>query len=102
MQLLENAVLDQLFKKKFLNNVTKLSNYFFQELNKIKNEYPNIIKEIRGKGFLIGIQLILIKLNLLKSLEKNYLLTIRAAENVIRILPPSKCKKNEIDKALKL
>ena len=37
--------------KKFLNNVTKLSNYFILELNKIKNLYPNIIKEIRGKGF---------------------------------------------------
>ena len=36
-----------------------------------------------------------------KSLEKNYLLTIRAAENVIRILPPLNVKKNEIDLALK-
>ena len=32
----------------------------------------------------------------------NKLLTIRAAENVIRILPPLNVKKNEIDKALKI
>ena len=29
------------------------------------------------------------------------LLTIRAAENVVRILPPLNVKKNEIDKAIK-
>ena len=32
----------------------------------------------------------------------NYLLTIRAAENVVRILPPLNVKKNEIDIALKI
>ena len=33
---------------------------------------------------------------------KNKLLTIKAAENVIRILPPLNVKKNEIDLALKI
>ena len=32
----------------------------------------------------------------------NKLLTIRAAENVVSVLPPLKCKKNEIDQALKI
>ncbi len=32
----------------------------------------------------------------------NRLLTIRAAENVIRVLPPLNVKKNEIDDALKI
>tara|TARA_B100001250_G_scaffold405160_1_gene422208 strand:+ start:153 stop:1319 length:1167 start_codon:yes stop_codon:yes gene_type:complete len=97
-----NAVLDQLLKKNFLKNVTKLSKYFLIELNKIKNEYPKIIKDIRGKGFLIGIQLQFDQSKFIKSLEKNYLLTIRAAENVIRVLPPLNVKKNEIDLALKI
>ena len=95
-------VMNQLFKKGFLKNVKKLSKYFFLELNKIKNEYPKIIKEIRGKGLLIGIQLHFEQSKFIKSLEKNYLLTIRAAENVIRILPPLNVKKNEIDLALKI
>ena len=33
---------------------------------------------------------------------ENQLLTIRAAENVIRILPPLNVKKNELDQALKI
>ena len=97
-----NSVLDQILKKNFLINVTKLSKYFLNELNKIKNKYPNVIKEIRGKGFLIGIQLQSDQTKFIKSLEKNYLLTIRAAENVIRILPPLNVKKTEIDLAIKI
>ena len=45
-----NAVLDQIFKKGFLKNVEKSSKYFRAELNKIKEDYPTIIKEIRGIG----------------------------------------------------
>jgi len=97
-----NAVLDQIYKKNFLNKVTKLSNYFLDELNNIKNKYPKLIKDIRGKGLLIGIQLHFNQTKFIKSLEKNYLLTIRAAENVVRILPPLNVKKNEIDFALKI
>ena len=52
-----NTVMDIIFNKKFLNNVKNLSKYFFSNLNKLKAKYPNIIKEIRGRGLLIGIQL---------------------------------------------
>ena len=97
-----NAVLDQILKKSFLKNVSNLSTYFLKELNKIKNHYPKIIKEVRGRGFLIGIQLHFDQAKFIKSLEKNYLLTIRAAENVIRILPPLNVKRNEIDLALRI
>ncbi len=97
-----NAVLDQIFKKGFLKNVKKMSIYFHTELNKIKNEYSKIIKEVRGVGFLIGLQLFHDQTKFIKSLENNKLLTIRAAENVIRILPPLTVKKKEIDIALKI
>ena len=97
-----NAVLDQIFKKGFFNNLKKVSKYFYKELDKLKKDYPNIIKEIRGEGLLIGIQLHFDQSKFIKSLEKNYLLTIRAAENVIRILPPLNVKKKEIDLALKI
>ena len=51
---------------------------------------------------MIGLQLHFDQSNFIKSLEKNYLLTIRAAENVIRILPPLNIKKSEIDLGLKI
>ena len=97
-----NKVMDIVSNKKFLDNVKKLSKYFLSNLKKIKEKYPNIIKQIRGRGFLIGIQLHQDQTNFIKKLMDNKLLTIRAAENVVRILPPLNVKKNEIDEALKI
>ena len=97
-----NAVMDQIFKKGFLTNVRKISNYFIKELNNIKKKYPKLIKEIRGKGLLIGIQLFNDQSKFIQNLMDNKLLTIRAAENVVRILPPLNVKKSEIDLALNI
>ena len=97
-----NAVLDQVFKRGFLQNVQKISNYFFFELNKIKNQYPKIIKEIRGIGLLLGLQLFSDQTKFIKKLMDNKLLTIRGGENVIRILPPLNVKKKEVDLAIKI
>ena len=73
-----------------------MSNYFHQELNNIKKQFPKVIKEVRGRGFLIGLQLYKNQSIIIKKLENNKLLTIRAAENVIRILPPLNVKKKRI------
>ena len=97
-----NSVMDIISNKKFLKNVKKISEHFLSNLNKIKEEYPNIIKEIRGRGLLIGIQLKLDQAKFIKMLMDNNLLTIRAAENVVRILPPLNVKKNEINQSLKI
>ena len=97
-----NTVMDIVSSKKFLNNVKNSSKYFFSNLNQLKEKYPNIIKEIRGRGLLIGIQLHKDQAKFIKKLMDNKLLTIRASENVVRILPPLNVKKKEIDQALKI
>ena len=97
-----NAVLDQIFKKGFLKNVQKSSKHFISELNKIKEDYPEIIKEVRGIGLLLGLQLYNDQSKFIKKLEDNKLLTMRAGENVVRILPPLNVKKQEIDLAIKI
>ena len=97
-----NAVLDIIFKKKFLNNVKKNAKYFNEKLKELKNKFPKTIKEIRGRGFLIGIQIFGDQNSFIEELMQNKLLTIRAAENVVRILPPLNVKKNEIDQAIKI
>jgi len=97
-----NTVMDIVSKKSFLNNVKRLSKYFLEKLNSIKFEHPDIIKEIRGRGLLIGIQLHNNPTLFIKKLMDYRLLTIRAAENVVRILPPLNVKKKEIDIAVKI
>ena len=96
-----NAVLDQI-NSKLLKNVNKMSKYFISQLNIIKTKYPKVIKEVRGVGLLIGLQLYDDQTKFIMKLMENKLLTIRAAENVIRLLPPLNVNKSEINLALKI
>ena len=95
-------VMDIVSNKKFLKKVKSSSKFFLSDLEKIKEKYPNIIKQIRGKGLLIGIQLYTDQTIFIKKLMDYKLLTIRAAENVVRILPPLNVKKIELVQALKI
>ena len=97
-----STVMDIISKKSFLKNVKKNSEYFHKELNKLKQNFPKIIKDIRGRGLLIGLQLYTDQTIFIKKLMNKKLLTIRAAENVVRILPPLNVKKREIDQAIKI
>ena len=97
-----NAVLDQIFKKGFLNNVRKNSLLFINGLKKIQKDYPSVIKEVRGLGFLLGLQLFKDQSKFIDKLLENKMLTIRASENVVRILPPLNVSKKEIYIALKI
>ena len=97
-----NAVIDVLFKKGFLNNVRKNGKFFKYELMKLKNKYPKIIKEVRGQGLLIGLALYKDQTDFIKRLLMQKLLTVKAAENVVRLLPPLNVTKKEISIALKI
>ncbi len=97
-----NAVMDVIFKKGFLGNVTKNGNHFLKGLKKLKEKYPKIIKEVRGKGLLIGLCLHRDQTKFIQKLIDNNLLTIRAAENVVRLLPPLNVTKQEINLGLKI
>ena len=57
---------------------------------------------VRGVGLLVGLQLFGDQTKFIKKLTDNNLLTIRAGENVIRILPPLNVRKIEIDQAIKI
>jgi len=97
-----NAVMDILFKKGFLSNVRKNGEYFQQELKKLKDKYPRIIKEVRGQGLLIGLALYRDQSDFIKRLLQQKLLTVKASDNVVRLLPPLNVTKKEINLALKI
>ena len=65
-------------------------------------KFPEIINEVRGKGLLLGLQLKVNNTIFIEKLRKKRLLTIKANENVVRILPPLNVKKNEVNMALKI
>jgi len=94
-----NAVLDIILEKDFLNNVIKKGDYFDETLNKIKKKYPKIIGEIRGIGLLKGMKMLVDNVEFIKKLAEHKMLTVKAEENVIRLLPPLIVSKKEIDES---
>jgi predicted acetylornithine/succinylornithine family transaminase len=98
------TVINSLLGEGILDNVSKLGLYFLDRLKIFQNKYNKIIKDVRGRGFILGIELInpQITNDLVKSLYENGLLTIITEKTVIRILPPLNANKYEIDHAIKV
>jgi acetylornithine/N-succinyldiaminopimelate aminotransferase len=97
-----NAVLDIILEKDFLKNVVEVGKYFSSELEKIKNKYPEVIEEVRGKGLLKGIKLKKKNTEFLNELFQEKLLAVKASDNVVRLLPPLIVTKDEINKAVSI
>ena len=97
-----NAVLDIILKKGFLKRVQNNGLFFKRELEELKNQYPKVIDEVRGKGLLLGIRLRTNQLKFIKKLLDNNLLVVKAADNVVRLLPPLNVKRDEIELALSI
>ena len=97
-----NAVLDIILQKGFLSNVIALGEYFEGELLKIKEKFPDILEDIRGKGLLKGVKLKVDNITFMNLLFENKLLVVKASENVIRLLPPLIVNKSEIDEAISI
>ncbi len=95
-----NAVLDVLFQKNFFKNVKDKGNYFHKGLIKVKEKYPKIIGEVRGLGLMKGIKMLVDNTEFMNKLMSHKMLTVKAAENVIRLFPPLIVNNKELDEAI--
>ena len=95
-----NSVLDIIYSKDFLKNVEKKGEFFDQELKKIKNKYPKVIKEVRGRGLMKGIKMTVDNSEFMKKLMDNKMLTVKAEENVVRLFPPLTVANMELDEGI--
>ena len=92
-------VLKIIANKVFLESVNQISEYFWQKLKGLERVYDNII-EVRGAGLLLGIRTKSNNLEIASLFKKNKLLTVIAADNVIRFAPPLIIKKYHVNEAI--
>ena len=91
------AVLDVMKGESLVENASQAGNYLQDELSKL-----NGIKEIRGRGLMLGIDPAPEYSDIRdKLLFKSHIFTGGAKNNVMRLLPPLSVKKEEIDIFLK-
>ncbi len=93
------AVLDIIEKEKLLNHVQQISQYFVEKLNALKTHY-SIIKEIRGFGLMLGIELTQESAPIVEKMLQYNVIANATAVNVIRIVPPLIITQKEIDEFL--
>lgn len=95
-----NAVLDVMQEKDFLHHVQEMGALLHEGLTDLQVRYPNYIKEVRGVGLLLGIQMHAPHYQFVEKLRAKKLLTSPAQDNVIRILPPLMVEEENIFQAL--
>lgn len=91
------AALDVIIDEKLADRSLELGAYMLNELKKVKNP---IIKEVRGKGLFIGVELTTSARTFCERLKEEGLLCKETHENVIRFAPPLVITKEDLDWAL--
>lgn len=94
------------------DQITHSGSYLLENLSTLKNKYPHVIKDIRGLGLMIGIELQNISIpdtytdlsvasyTTLKALEDHQLTLIPSGTHVLRILPAYTITKSDLDLGL--
>ena len=97
-----NAVLDVMLKPGFLDGVDRVARLLHRRLGDVAERHPKVLAEIRGAGLMIGLkcQQDVQNNKLIESLFKRQMLTVSAAENVVRLLPPLIIDESHIDEAV--
>jgi acetylornithine/succinyldiaminopimelate/putrescine aminotransferase len=95
------AVFKAIQNEKLLNNSKKMADYLFAQLESLAKRY-SFIKEIRGKGLMIGIELEHEGKPIVEEALKQGLLINCTQDKVLRLMPPLIVTKKDIDKAIKI
>jgi acetylornithine/N-succinyldiaminopimelate aminotransferase len=95
------AVLETLLTRGVLENCRRVGSYFMECLGKLREKYP-FIREIRGKGLILGTELTIAGADIVRSCMEKGLLINCTNENVLRFVPPLIITEADIDRAVEI
>ena len=93
------AVVDEVAKPEFLDQVQMTANRFRQRLAELCDLYPEIVNEVRGKGLIAGIRCVVPNGDLVAAARAEKLLTVGAGDNVVRFVPPLNISEADVQDA---
>ena len=95
------ATLQALTQDGLIDNAEKMGKLFRKELERLKEKHT-VIREIRGKGLMIGIELKFeVKDILMEGIEKNLLL-LYSGRNILRLLPPLVISEEDVTRSIEI
>ena len=95
------AFLRVLIEERLVEKAEERGNYFRQQLEKIKEEF-HLVKEVRGKGLMVGMELYSGAREVVKECRERGLLINCTAGETLRFLPPLIVQKEDINRALEI
>ena len=95
------AVFEAIKKERLLLNAQQMGDYLRGELLRLRSKYP-VIKEVRGMGLMIGVELIVGAQKVADYCFSKKLLINCTQKKVLRIMPALTVKKQEIDQAMEI
>ncbi|MEP3918188.1 aspartate aminotransferase family protein [Ascidiaceihabitans sp.] len=94
------AVLDEVNTPEFLAEVNRKSGLLRQKLEGLVADNPDVFESVRGAGLMIGIKCKAVNLDIVNAGYDTQVITVPAADNVIRLLPPLTITDDEIADAI--
>jgi acetylornithine/N-succinyldiaminopimelate aminotransferase len=94
------AAFDEISRPETLDHVRRIAGYFGQQLAGLKDRFPDVIADIRGKGLLIGLKLIPNNREFMAAARDQRLLMAGGGDNCIRLLPPLILTEDEAREAI--
>ena len=95
-----NAVLDVVLAPGFLDKVRRSAILLRQRLAEIKDRHPDVVRDLRGEGLLLGLVAACPNDELVAAMRAEKLLAVAAGDNVVRMLPPLTIEEPEIADAI--
>ncbi|MBQ2260595.1 MAG: aspartate aminotransferase family protein [Loktanella sp.] len=93
-------VMDIVATDEFLAEVNRKSGLFRQKLEGLIASYPDIFEDVRGSGLMLGLKCKATNTDLVKAGYANGVLTVPAADNVVRLLPALNIGDDDISEAV--
>ncbi|MBI1986832.1 MAG: aspartate aminotransferase family protein [Nitrospinae bacterium] len=91
------AAVQVLLRGELLENCRKVGSYFLAQLEELKGQYP-FVKEVRGKGLMIGMELEVPGGPMVDACRERGFLINCTADRVLRFVPPLVITEREVDR----
>ena len=93
------AALTAILEEGMLQNCQKMGDYFLSQLEEVKGKF-SFVKEVRGKGLILGMELKIDGSSIVKEMLRKKILINCTMGNVLRFLPPLIVTQEEIDRVV--
>lgn len=82
------VVLNEIMHNGLMRNAATVGAYFLQQLSALQRDFPTLIKDVRGKGLMVGVELSIEGKPILEALLERKILINVTSKTVLRFLPP--------------